>query len=102
MMNIYYQKQKAEVKYNVYNMASGFNEVPDPEADYHGKYEKVANFNPYGLNDAELNKAIENLKASKDEKNFQKTGKHIRNVGTTYCQQFQLTRTITMTSLPAR
>ena len=33
MLNIYYQKQKAEVKYNVYNMATGFNEVPDPEAD---------------------------------------------------------------------
>lgn len=75
MLNIYYQKQKAEVKYNVYNMASGFNEVPDPEADYHGKYEKVANFNPYGLNDAELNKVIENLKASKDEKEFSENWK---------------------------
>ena len=36
---------------------------------------KTLNFNPYAFNDAELNKAIENLKASKDEKEFSENWK---------------------------
>lgn len=70
MLSIYYKKDKSDEKYNVYNMATGFNEVPDPEADYHGKYAEVQNFNPYGINDDELNKCIDNLKASKNEDEF--------------------------------
>lgn len=75
MLNIYYNKQKSDEKYNIYNMAVGFSEVPDPEADFHGKYAEASNFNPYGLNDAELNKAIEAIKASTSEKEYEENWK---------------------------
>ena len=71
MLNIHYAKQKSDEKYNLYNMAVGFSEVPDPESSYHGKYSEVANYNPYGINDAELDRTIENMKASKNEKEFE-------------------------------
>lgn len=70
MLSLYYKKDKSSEQYNLYNMATGFNEVPDPEGDYHGKYADVQNFNPYGINDEELNTCIDNLKASANEEQF--------------------------------
>ena len=75
MLSIYYTKQKSDEKYNLYNMAVGFSEVPDPEADFHGKYANASQYNPYGLNDAELNKAIEAIKASTSEEEYEENWK---------------------------
>lgn len=75
MMTNYYAKLKSDEPYNMYNMAVGFSEVPDPELDYSGKYAETEWYNPTGINDEELNACITAIRSAKDYKEYTKAWK---------------------------
>lgn len=71
MIKCYSEKQKADVQYNVYNMATAYTEVPDPHDEVHGKYAEYPNYNPSGINDDQLNKIVEKLRASASTEEYE-------------------------------
>lgn len=72
LLDAYYAKGTGDVTYNVYNMATGYSEVPDPEADNHSKWaSNLGGYNSTGIADAELDKCIENIKACTTEEEYE-------------------------------
>lgn len=72
LLDAYYGKHKSDNQYNVYNMATGYSEVPDPEADNHSKWaDSLGGYNSTGIADAELDKCIEAIKACTTEEEYE-------------------------------
>lgn len=72
LLDAYYGKHKSDNMYNIYNMATGYSEVPDPEADNHSKWaDSLGGYNSTGIADAELDAAIEKIQASTTEDEYE-------------------------------
>jgi peptide/nickel transport system substrate-binding protein len=72
LLDAYYAKGTGDVTYNVYNMATGYSEVPDPEADNHSKWStNLGGYNSTGIADAELDKCIEAIRACTTEEEYE-------------------------------
>lgn len=64
MLSTYYAKTDSDAQYNIFNMATGYTEVPDPWQEFAGIYADAPNYNPYGINDAKLDELMMALRTS--------------------------------------